>query len=433
MSILMIVLALVVLGIVVFFHELGHFIAAKKVGIRVYTFSIGFGPRLWGFKKDDTDYRISAIPFGGYVAMAGEEIADRKGESNEFASKTPFERFCVAFAGPFMNFVLAAVLIWVVTLVGEREPAYLSNMVVGVVQQGSLADTAGIQMGDTLISLNGKKITDWDRFLKKVMLSKKSISLTYAREGKEYTKELTLVRDTMTGAVNLGLFPGFNPIIGEVMENSPAKNAGLLPDDTITAIGGKKISCWEEVATTLNEVYVKDKEITIEVLRNGTAMTVLLIPGINADGKPMLGVTVKMEERLIRSSFIDSFGATATRYWSMVQDMWTAIALLVSNTISIKTMAGPIGIVQMTSKVAQFGLTSLFIFIAFISINLGIVNLLPIPITDGGQIVFVILEKIMGKPLNKKTMAMMMNVAFYMLIALALFVTYNDILRIFKK
>lgn len=433
MSIIMIVLALVVLGIVVFFHELGHFIAAKKVGIRVYTFSIGFGPRLWGFTKDDTDYRISAIPFGGYVAMAGEEIADRQGESDEFASKTPFERFCVAFAGPFMNFILAAVLIWVVTLVGEREPVYLSNMVVGVVQQGSLADTAGIQMGDTLVSLNGKKITDWDRFMKKVLLSKKTVSLTYSRDGKEYTQEITLLRDKMTGAVNLGISPGFNPIIGEVMTDSPAAKAGLLPDDTITAIGGKKISCWDEVAIALSEVYTKDKEVTIEVVRNGNPMTFTMLPELNEEGKPKLGVVVKLEERVVRSSFINSFGDTAKRYWGMVQDMWTAIALLVTNSISVKTMAGPIGIVQMTSKVAQFGLISLLTFIAFISINLGIVNLLPIPITDGGQIVFVILEKIMGKPLSKKTMMMIMNVGFYMIIALALFVTYNDVLRIFKK
>ncbi len=433
MSILMILLALVVLGIVVFFHELGHFIAAKKVGIRVFTFSIGFGPRLWGFTKDETDYRISAIPFGGYVAMAGEEIADRKGEADEFASKTPFERFCVAFAGPFMNFILAAVLIWVVTLVGEREPAYLSNMVVGVVQQGSLADTAGLQMGDTLVRLNGKKITDWDYFFKKVMLSKKKVIITFTREGQEFSKEIVLVREKMTGAVNVGILPAINPVVGEVLPDSAAAKAGFLPDDTITAIGGKRISYWNEVSIVMNDVYVKDKEIAVEVLRDGTPVTVSIVPVLNAEGKPELGVLVKLEERVVRSSFINSFGDTAKRYWSMVQDMWTAIALLVTNSISVKTMAGPIGIVQMTSKVAQFGLISLLTFIAFISINLGIVNLLPIPITDGGQIVFVILEKMMGKPLSKKTMTRIMNVGFYMIIALALFVTYNDVLRLFKK
>ncbi len=428
----MIILALAVLGVVVFFHELGHFVVAKKVGIKVYTFSIGFGPKLWGFTRNDTDYRISAIPFGGYVAMAGEEVADRKGEADEFASKTPFQRFCVAFAGPFMNFVLAAVLIWIVMLVGEKEPAYLSDMVVGFVQKDSVAMTAGFQTGDKIIALNGKKATDWDHFLKNIMLSRNTITITYQRNGQTFDTTMQLKRNNMTGAVDLGLTPGFNPIIGEVQKDTPAAKFGLKPGDIITAINDKQITCWDEILIYLDTTTLVNDTAIVTVDRNGEKMAFELKELKKENGRYMLGISLKLEEKLVRYSFLKSFPAAAVRYWGMMKDMYTALELLFSRNISFKTMAGPIGIVQMTSAVAKFGIISLFTFIAFISINLAIVNLLPIPITDGGQIVFVLIEKITGKPLSKKFLNAAMNVGFAMLIALAIFVTYNDFVRIFK-
>ena len=434
--ILNILVALFILGIVVFFHELGHFIFAKKVGIKVHTFSIGFGPRLWGFVKGGTDYRFSAIPFGGYVAMAGEEIADRKGEPEEFASKTVWERFQVVFAGPLMNFILAFLVIWVVLMIGVRESSDNGDVLVGWVQEASPAEDAGITAGARIISLNGKKVEGWTQFLNKIILSENKAVIEWAGpEGTVSESEFRLERDPFTGMVNLGIAPGNEALVSSVAPDSPAQKSGLMAGDRIVSVNGNKISCAEELVYHMGRLSPGEGDVTLGVARGEEALQIALEAAWDEENSRfVMGIDMTPPENtvLVRYNPLKALPKAFKKLFEMVGQMLLVLKLLFSRVIPVRSMGGAIGIVQMTSRYAELGVAALLQFVAFISINLGIVNLLPIPIADGGQIVFLGLEKAMRRPLSKKTMTVIMNIGWYFVILLLILTTYNDIIRLIK-
>jgi len=238
--ILYILIAVFILGIVVFFHELGHFLLAKKNGIKVYTFSIGFGPKIWGKEYKGTEYRISAVPFGGYVAMAGEELEDRKGDPDEFASKTLWQRFQVVFAGPLMNFILAFVVIWLALIIGVNEPVRETELKIGWIEEESIAREAGMAVGDTITALNGKPVKNWKDFTNKLIFSKEEATITWLSQGKTMTADITLKRDPYTGMVLFGAAPGHPAVVRAVESESPAGKAGILPGDRIVSLDGEE-------------------------------------------------------------------------------------------------------------------------------------------------------------------------------------------------
>ncbi len=433
--ILSIIVALLILSVVVFFHELGHFIFAKKVGIKVHTFSVGFGPRLWGVKKGGTDYRISAVPFGGYVAMAGEEIDERTGAGDEFGSKSVWERFQVVFAGPLMNFVLAFLVIWVVFMAGVYEPSE-ADVVVGWVQEDSPAVEAGFSTGDTIVEVDGKKPYNWGDFINKVILADKVADIKWVdRNGVEHEKEIPLERDPYTGMVTMGIAPGNPSVINSVNAGSPAADAGLIKGDLITQVDGADICCAEELIFYMTKLDKETETVRLTVKRDGDVFERDVRPQWDKEGaRFVMGLDLTPEEQRVKVRYnpFKALGKAFTRLYEMVVQMLVVLKLLFSRALPVRSMGGAIGIVQMTSKYTQLGIVALLQFVAFISINLGIVNLLPIPIADGGQIVFLMLEKIMKRPLSKKTMNIIMNIGLYLVILLLILTTYNDIVRIIK-
>jgi len=434
-----ILLALIILGIVVFFHELGHFIFAKKVGIKVYTFSIGFGPKIWGVKYKGTLYKLSLIPFGGYVSMAGEEIDDRTGDKNEFASKSLWERFQVIFAGPMTNFILAFLLMWVVLMIGIEEPVDKKSPMEVYVKEGSIAHEIGLETGDEIISVNGKKIGYWHQFLEEVSLTSGKATIRWKDKDQNKIKinKINFKRDEYTGGVDtedLGLSPLIKTEIAKVEKNSPADNAGIKSGDIITRVNGEKVEYSHEVSNFIKKLNNK-KKLSIKVLRNGE------IINLNAELKKRknnngfyLGVlfNYNIETQVVKYSFFKAFYKGGERFVNWIVKIYDMLKLLVTGSTSVKTISGPVAIVKVTSIFAELGLSSLLNFLSLISLNLGIVNLLPIPIADGGQILFILIEKIKGEPINEKTISIIMQISTLILISLAIFITYNDIIKIIK-
>ena len=433
--ILYILIAVFILGIVVFFHELGHFLLAKKNGIKVYTFSIGFGPRIWGKEYKGTEYRISAVPFGGYVAMAGEELEDRKGEPDEFASKSLWQRFQVVFAGPLMNFILAFAVIWLALIIGVNEPVRETDLKIGWVEEGSIAQQAGLTAGDTIMALNGKPVKNWKDFTDKLIFSKEKATITWLSGEKTVSAELSLERDPYTGMVLFGAGPGHPAVVRSVGEKSPADKAGILPGDRIISLNGEEVTCAEELVMRLMDPDEEFSRLLITVERAGEEMT-LPVDAVRDEEtrRYILGVdlTPEVRTKLVRYNIFAAVGQAFKKLLGMIAQLFVILKLLLTGDLPARSMGGAIGIVQMTAQVAQFGFVAVLEFIAFISVNLGIVNLLPIPIADGGQIVFLGIEKATGRPLSKKTMGVIMNIGLYLVIALLVLTTYNDIMRIIK-
>jgi regulator of sigma E protease len=344
-----------VLGILVFFHELGHFLVAKKSGIRVERFSLGFPPKLIGKKIGDTEYCISWIPLGGYVKMAGEDPDEKelKGEPWEFMSKPVHTRALVVFAGPAMNFILAILIFWGVIFFAGKHEVHQDTNQIGLVSPGGPADKAGIKAGDRIISINGIEVSNFKEMAKIISEQvEKPVEVKWRRDREEYTAMITTYKDR---------------ILDEKGEFEYVGRIGIGSSYTIVKVGFFQ-SLLEGI---------------------GTAIFILV-------------ETIKF------------------------------ILELITGTASIKLLGGPVLIAQFAGQAAKTGIVSLFSFMAFLSVSLSLLNILPIPALDGGHLLFLTIEKIKGSPLSLKQRAAMQQIGFAFLILLIILVTYNDFLRLIK-
>ncbi len=345
---------IVVLGVLIFFHELGHFLVARFFGVGVEKFSLGFGPRIFGKKIGITDYRLSAIPLGGYVKMVGEDL-DAEIDPSEipisFTHKHVLNRILIVAAGPAFNLLLAVIIFF------------------------------------WIFQINGLYI----------------------------------------------LKPG----IAKVTPGSPAEMGGLKGKDLIVAIDGKAISSWEEMANTISESNGKSLSLTVqrEGERVNLSVTPLLKPGKNIFGEDIeryvIGISASGETFEKRLNPLQATGESVVQTYEIMKLTIMSIVKLIQGAISTKTLGGPIMIAQMAGEQAKAGAGHLVFFIALISINLAVLNFLPIPVLDGGHLLFFFIEAIIGRPVNIKMREIAQQIGIFMLILLMLFVFYNDIARIF--
>lgn len=440
MSLLLTIVAfVVVLGTMIIIHEFGHFSMAKLLGIKVETFSVGFGPRLTGFRKGDTDYRLSAIPLGGYVKMKGESIDEElTGDPDEFSSRPRWQRFLVAIAGPALNIATALVIPFAVAMVGMQVPKYLTEpVVVGRLQQDSPAAKAGLMMGDHIIEFDGRKNPTWRDVNDATIVNTGSmIELLVDRQGERVKSQIfPVLRQEQGERIGYtGLVPLFPPpvVIGWMEKDFPASKAGLRIGDQILAVNGEKVTSYESLATTINQS--ANQEITLSIEREGRTRSIALTP-IDDKGKGRIGFLPSPGAPItVRLGPLAAIKHSVYENGRIIHLTKVAFSQVLAGQRGIRdTLAGPLQIAQASGQaLEQGGPSQLLFLVGFLSLNLGVFNLLPIPVLDGGMIFMLFIEfvlSIFGKDFTLRAREKMIQVGFVLLLVIMGFVIFNDISR----
>jgi regulator of sigma E protease len=421
-----------VLGVLVFVHELGHFLAAKRVGIRVLKFQLGFNPTVFSFRRGDTEYGIGALPLGGYVKMAGDNPDEaRTGAPDEFLSKTKWERFQVLIMGPAMNLALAVVLTGVVLYQGAERFAYEDKpVVVGVVTPGSPAAQAGMRPGDRVVAVADRPVKNWEEYYISVgTRANRAVAVRYERNGAESTVTVTPTptKQSRYEIGEIGLLPDTHPHVRGVWQGHAAERAGLRARDVILAINGEPIT----FTTHLKQAISKrpEQEITIDIRRDGQPMTLRATPG-RRDNAGFLGIDMADDTVSIRPGVVGAARMAVEKNIQFSGMIFRTVWGLLTRETSPKQLMGPVAIAQMSGESAQLGIIALLALMAQISLNLGLLNLLPIPILDGGHIFIMALEGVARRDFSVRLKEKMLLAGFVVLMMLMVTVIYNDLTRI---
>ncbi len=422
-----------VLGVMIFFHELGHFLVAKKVGVRVEKFSLGFGPKLVGFTKGETEYLISAFPLGGYVKMSGENPDEEiTGADYEFSSRTVGERAGIVTAGPIMNLILAYLFIAAVFMIGRQIPQYLTaKPVIGWVEKGSLAQQVGLEVGDLIVEINSDALSTWEEVFTAVGIDPHAeFRFVVERDGASLTKVVPAQEATDTEIASLGIAQYTPPKIGALTPGYPAEKVGLEIGDEIIRIDDTPVDHWITLSDIIHAS--KDKEIQLEVLRDGRKFLVMITPQFSpANGVALIGISAQTEMVVRKYGFLESLKEGFLDMKKLLFMTMDFLWKLVSGSASPENLGGPIMIAKVAGSAAKSGASDLLYFMGFLSLQLGVLNLFPIPILDGGHLVFLIYETVRRKPLGIKKREIAQQVGMLFLIFLMGYVIYNDIMRFF--
>jgi regulator of sigma E protease len=430
---LSVVIGVFILGIMVLIHELGHFIAAKHFKFKVLAFSVGFGKVLLSKKIGETEYRLSAIPFGGYVKMAGENPdEDRQGAPDEFQMKPKRQRAVVAVAGPLANFLSAILMLWIMFMYGVNHPTFYERPIIGHVADSSAAKEAGVMAGDSMVSVNGKKISSWDDFEGIFLTGSATYVMDVVRGGE--TKQLTVRKDHNRGELYaqppFGLFAPLPAVIGRVQDTMPGAKAGLMAGDTVVAINAAPVISWFQL-TDLIQGGSPETPLVFSIKRPGGSAEISVVPYYHVvEKRRIVGIEVaRSAYRIVRYPPGKAFSLCLDKSWDYTTMIFTVLGKLISREVSTKELAGPVGIIPASGIVALQGLSPILNFMALISINLAVINLFPLIITDGGMLLFLLLEAIRRRPLSLKTQMAFTRFAIIFFIMFFLYVTFNDINR----
>ena len=437
---------ILVLGILIFVHELGHFLMARRIGVRVLTFSLGFGPKLLKFRRGDTEYCVSAIPLGGYVKMAGENPEDsRTGASDEFLSKSKWQRFQVLVMGPVMNIALALlVMAGILYYNGADVAAFLQEpVIIGSVEPDSAAAKAGLQPGDRITDVQGVRVDTWEDFgLETITKANRSTRLTLIRDGKTIEREIVPEGRGKYEEGVTGVKPLVRPQIVGVLASQPAQEAGMLTGDVILAVDGQKPEItWTGADSMTPGSNVTDlirasqgKPMTFRILRDGQERDIVVTPregDTEVGRKPMIGAQIRgLEVRVIQPSLPGAFKLSAERNWQMTKMIMRTLGGLFTRDTPVKQLMGPVAIAGLSGEAAQAGWLPLFSLVAMISLNLGLLNLMPVPVLDGGHITILALEGLARRDFSMKVKEKMLLVGFVLLLMLMVTVIYNDLARL---
>jgi len=421
---------LFVLGVLVFVHELGHFLVARFHGVRCLTFSLGFGPKLFQTKRGDTVYCVSAIPLGGYVKMAGESAEDeREGKDDEFLSKSKWQRFQILIAGPAMNLILAVVVLTVVLYQGAQVPVFQDEPpVVGSVTDDSPAATAGVRPGDRILSVAGREVDTWEELYNAVYpRADREIEVVLRRDGNVRSINVTPVGQTKYNLGDLGVVPSISPQVASLQSsNSAARDAGILVGDVIEGVDGRAVN-----QNSLIEIINENPNIplTLQIRRDGVQQDLVVTPNL-IDGVGLIGVFLDAEMRTIEPGPFEAFTMSLEQNYELSTTIFQTLAGLITRDTPVSQLVGPVGIAQASGDAAAFGWISLFGLMSFISLNLGILNLLPIPILDGGHIAIMAMEGVSRRDFSVQLKEKMLLVGFALLMTLMVTVIYNDLTRV---
>jgi regulator of sigma E protease len=405
---------------------------ARRIGVRVITFSLGFGPKLLSFKRGDTEYCISAIPLGGYVKMAGETPEDtRTGSSDEFLSKSKWQRFQVLLMGPVMNLALAVVVMTFVLLQGARLPAFEDHaVVIGGFDQNSVAEAAGLQIGDRVISVDDKDVPTWKNFFMAIATrANRPVRLTIERDGQRIERQVTpaAIDRYETGAI--GVLPVTHPQIAEVRAGQPGAEAGLRGGDIVMTAGGEANVNRARLIELIRAH--EGKPLPLEVLRGDARVTVTLVPRL-IDRQVIIGATItEAEFKTVEPGPVEAVKLSLKQNWEWTTLIFETLGGLFTRQTSVKQLMGPVAIADLSGTAAQQdSWIPLFQLMAMISLNLGLLNLMPIPVLDGGHIAILALEGVSRRDFSMKVKEKMLLAGFVLLLMLMVTVIYNDLMRI---
>lgn len=441
---------LIVLGVLIAFHEFGHFLMARWVGVRVLKFSLGFGPKIFGRQIGETEYLVSAIPMGGYVKLFGEEESDAttpEEQRRSFAHQNLWSKVLIVFGGPGFNFLLTYLIFagWLATGAPLFVPTFHDlTPDVEAVKPGSPADTAGIKAGDRVLRVNDKDISTRSELFDAVARSNgKALTLDVRRESQ--VKTLVVTPDTTTvredgkevAVYSLGI-EEMAPLLTAVMNGSPAMAAGFKEGDRVMAIDGQPIHTWAQMTGLVKDS--PNKTLRFEVNRDGQTVALTVTPALEKaqiNGKPVeigkIGVSGPGRS-LIRASnplLAAWHGLEAT--WGWTELTTVGIYKMITGEISSKNIGGPLTIASISGEAGAQGFSSLVFLIAILSINLGVLNLLPIPILDGGHLLFFFIEAVIRKPLGDRQREIAQQVGFVLLLVIMVFAFWNDIERLIAR
>ncbi len=416
----------VVLGFLIFAHESGHFMFAKLFRVKVLVFSFGFGKRLFGFRKGDTDYRVSLIPLGGYVRMAGDNPEENTaGSPDEFLSKPKWQRFLILVAGPAMNIFIAIAFIAALAMVGTEQ--LVSRPVIGEVLPNKPAAKAGLHPGDLIVSIKGEPVKDFDDVRMLISMNAgTALPIVYQRNGVNYPTTLTPEREEGEfGPIGrAGMFQGIPPLVGRVVAGSPAQVAGMRAGDVIVAANGQPVHDLGDFVDIAEKA--KTKPVTIVVARGAERVSLTVPPTTDAELGSGRGIVPPT--RILKLSLFPALRYSVEENWRMLKFAFSAIGRLFRPEGSVKELSGPINIARISGEALKRGWIPMVGLMAMISLQLGVMNLLPIPVLDGGHIMILLIEGVARRDLSLRVKERIQQAGFAVLATLMLVVLYNDVI-----
>jgi regulator of sigma E protease len=419
-----------VLGVLIFVHELGHFLAARRLGVRVLTFSLGFGPKILKFTRGDTEYCISVIPLGGYVKMAGESPDDpRSGAPDEFLSKTKWERFQVLIMGPVMNIVLAVVVLAIVLAQGAEMPAYEDQPpVIGAVKMNSAAERGGILPGDRIITVAGDAVPTWgDMRMAIGTRANRPVAVTLDRGGNTVSLDVRPSAEGRYEFGDLGVLPDTSPIAQKIEPNDAAARGGMKAGDVIYAVNGTRVITPEDLKEAI--AAHPGEAIDVEVRRDGAPLNLSITPDKRPTGG-WIGITIVEATRSFKPGPFEAVRLSVEQNATSGVMIFKILGGLFTGSTSVRQLQGPVGIAQLSGESAEAGFIHLLNLMAVISLNLGLLNLMPVPVLDGGHILIMALEGVARRDFSMAAKEKMLLAGFVVLMMLMVTVIYNDLTRI---
>ena len=446
---------IILLGVIIGFHELGHFLAARKFNVHVIRFKIGFGKTLVSrFDKRGTEFSIGLLPLGGYVQMLGEDnpIQGKDSDQDHYSKEISYPqaslgaRAIITAAGPIANFVLAVTAYFLIFMIGVKDIV----PIVGAVNDDSLAMQAGIEVGDRIVSIDNKEVVslkDLNTLLALRIGETGSILVNYKKPNSDLKySESVNIKDWLSSELDqsiissFGILPFIPPIVSSVQVGSPADKSGIESGDQIIRVGDNVIRTWYELVEEISSI--PDKETSLTIKRNGTSFSVPASIGSVQDELGIkigrIGIARISSNEEIPDEFlvitkkgpIESFALGIKETYNFTVLILDSIGKMITGSISAENIGGPIQIAVLSGSAAKAGLVSFISMIALLSINLGLINLLPVPILDGGQLVLLAAEKIKGSPLSPGFVEFAYRIGLLLVIGLMAFAVFNDITRI---